>query len=236
MHAELIELIPQRLAFASGTAASISSLKEEIRGTNVSFVSYDLHRIYEPYAEDFGPVNLGIVHRFCDAFAKRLLKSNNALVVYCFHANAKSRANACFLLGSLLVLRFGWTVQQASLRFQAPNVPFQLEPFCNPLQIPQTFELSLQDCLSGLAKATEHGYYDHQTFDLKMYESLGSPLSGNLHQICTKFVAFKGPLSEGSKHGLKNEIALPPSHYFKVFHQLGVSCIIRLNEPDCYNR
>jgi hypothetical protein len=59
-----------------------------------------------------------------------------------------------------------------------------------------------------------------------------------IHQICTKFVAFKGPLPEGSKpeYRYKDEIAFPPLHYFKVLHQLGVSCIIRLNEPYCYNR
>jgi hypothetical protein len=67
----------------------------------LKFVSSDLHRRYFPLAADFGPVNLGVVHRFCKAMHKRMAECDGRKLVYCIEDTIESQANASFLLGSL---------------------------------------------------------------------------------------------------------------------------------------
>jgi hypothetical protein len=57
-------LIPGRLDFLSASKKNVQQIKESADGEKIRFVSLDLHNAYHPYADDFGPVNLGIVHRF----------------------------------------------------------------------------------------------------------------------------------------------------------------------------
>ena len=59
-------LIPQRFAYAVLTRSEATALKRKCRGLNVSLISSDVHRQYLPLCADFGPVNLNIVHRFCE--------------------------------------------------------------------------------------------------------------------------------------------------------------------------
>jgi cell division cycle 14 len=235
-YAKLVQLIPGKLAFTSGIAAQIQDLKRMVASEEVVFITSDLHRKYLPFAADFGPVNIGIVHRFCDAFVKRLAKPGNSLFVYCIEPTVACRANACFLLAAFMVLRNGWSPEQAAKTFQPPALPFTLEPFRDAAFAEPTFGLSIYDCLLGLARAVALGWYDHATFDRASYDALGDPFSLHVHQICPKLVALKGPLPEGSPHLRRGEPASPPSAYIPALQRLGVTCVLRLNEPDTYDR
>jgi hypothetical protein len=232
----LIFLIPETLAFASGTAAQIRALKLKNANKNVRFISSELHKKYVPFAADFGPVNLGTVHRFCQAIDKGLAKSKDNLLIYCIEPTVPNRANACFLLACFMVIYHGWTVERASATFQSQSLPFSLEPFRDATFSKQDFGLSIRDCLCGLTSAMAIGWYNQSTFDLASYELLDDPLFGDLHQICPKFVAFKGPLSCVSAYRLRREIAFAPSEYVPLLQELGVTCVVRLNEPDTYDR
>ena len=55
-----------------------------------------------------------------------------------------------------------------------------------------------------------------------------------MHQICPKFIAFKGPLAIGSHHREPNEVSFPPDHYAPLLLSLGVSSVVRLNDADTY--
>ena len=211
-------------------------MKKSLENHEIVYISSELHRKYVPFAWDFGPVNLGILHRFCIAFGKRLAKPNTPLIIYCFGKTFASRANACFLLAGFMMLNHGWSLEQASAAFELPHLPFPLKPFRDALATKQDFDLRLHDCLSGLSRAVELSWYDPTTFSLAKYEWLDSPCAGDMHEICPKFVAFKGPLSVGSRHLRPGEIALPPSEYVPVLQQLGVTCVVRLNEADTYDR
>ena len=63
-------------------------MKDSEEGKSMQLISSDLHRTYAPLAADFGPVDLGIVHRFCKAFSKRLVRSDGRILVYCFQKDA----------------------------------------------------------------------------------------------------------------------------------------------------
>ena len=124
-------LLEDRLAFMTGPSAEMSELKKAMAVKGFALVSSDLHNNYVPFAADFGPVNLGIVHRFCNAFMKRLSRTKDIgrVLVYCIENTAEAQANASFLLGAFLVINFGWTAEQAAEPFTGPSAPFKLRPF-----------------------------------------------------------------------------------------------------------
>ena len=184
---------------------------------------------------DFGPVNLGVVHRFCAAFSKRLAKQDSRLMVYCFEETLEAQANACFLLASLLVLDCGWTAEEAAEPFTGPSSPVTLRPFRDATFSENPYPLLLLDCLKGLSKSVQRGWFNPKTFDPEEYEHYDSPYNGDLHRICPKFVAFKGPLAEDSPLRESGELAFTPEHYAPMLRDLGVTCVVRLNETDAYD-
>ena len=231
----MVPLIPGRLAFWCISSKTLSNFKEGEQGKNMRFISSQLHCHYFPLADDFGPVNLGAVHRFCAAFSRLLAIQDDRLLVYCFQTSLEAQANACFLLGSLLVLNYGWTAEAAAEPFTGPSSPVKLRPFRDATFFACTYPLLLLDCLKGLSKSVQHGWFDMQTFDAILYEHYDNPYTGDLHQICPKFVAFKGPLAEDSPQRGGGEVAFPPEHYAPLLLDLGVTCVVRLNEADTYD-
>jgi cell division cycle 14 len=212
----------------------MQKIKQSPDGENIRFISSDLHSKYQSLAEDFGPVNLGIVHRFCVTFAKKIARSDGRLIVYCFDQTFQAQANASFLLGSLLVINFGWTPEKAAEPFVGASSPFKLRPFRDATFSTRPYPVMLTECLKGLAKSIKLGWFDWKTFDAQQYEELDSPYNGDVHQICPKFIAFKGPLAIGSHHREPNEVSFPPDHYAPLLLSLGVSSVVRLNDADTY--
>ena len=96
--------------------------------------------------------------------------------------------------------------------------------------------MNLQDCLKGLEKAVSRGWFNLKTFDSETYWDLDKPISGDLHRICPKFVAMKGPLVCDSKHREPQEIALTPQEYIPILNLLDVLCVVRLNDLDTYDK
>ncbi len=236
MQSDVRYLIPNRLAFVSATAWQIDELRVDFEGRNACFISSDLHQKYVPLAADFGPVNLGIVHRFCSGFQKRVLAGDDQLIVYCISECFEDRANASFLLGAFMMLCRGWTAEEAAAPFTCSTAPFTLRPFRDATFNVPCYELSLLDCLHGLARAVSHGWFDLTKFDSQLYWELDNPMNGDLHQYCPKFVAMKGPLSRDSRYLETDEIALAPEMYVATLGRLGVTCVVRLNEPDTYDK
>ena len=228
-------LIPGRLAFLCASPMTVKKIKEsDVCKTN-RMISSDLHRQYSPLAMDFGPVNLGVVHRFCAAFSKRLAKQDSRLMVYCFEETLEAQANACFLLASLLVLDCCWTAEEAAELFTGPSSPVTLRPFRDATISENPYPLLLLDCLKGLSKSVQFGWFNPKTFDPEEYEHYDSPDNGDLHRICPKFVAFKGPLAKNSPLRESGELAFTPEHYAPMLQGLGVTCVVRLNETDAYD-
>ena len=79
------------------------------------------------------------------------------------------------------------------------------------------------------------GWYELDHFNYRLYELLDNPHNGDIHQLCPKLIAFKGPLSNRSPYLRSGEVALPPEEFVTTFRSLGVSCVVRLNDPDTYD-
>ena len=89
----------------------------------------DLQERYEPYCADFGPVNLGVVYRFCEMMDERITDPRLASrhLVYYTDENPLVRSNTAFLLAAYMVCCHGWTAEQAVVPFAMiePN-PFKV--------------------------------------------------------------------------------------------------------------
>jgi cell division cycle 14 len=230
-------LLEGRLAFMTGPRDDMSGMKDAMAARGFALVSSDLHNNYIPFAADFGPVNLSIIHRFCIAFMKRLARSKDAgrVLVYCIENTTEAQANASFLLGAFLVINFGWTAEQAAEPFTGPTAPFKLRPFHDATFMNSSYELKLNSCLKGLYRAFQLGWYDRRTFNIDRYQRLDDPAGGDMHQLCPKLIGFKGPLAAGTRYAQHDEVAMLPEQYLPTFRRLGVSCVTRLNEPDTYD-
>jgi cell division cycle 14 len=57
---------------------------------------------------------------------------------------------------------------------------------------------------------------------------LENPAQFDLHQICPKFVAFRGPDSSDPRFQ-------SPEQYCELFVHMGVNAVVRLNETDAYD-
>ena len=229
-------LLPGRLAFITAKPTEFEELKSRFDVREFRFVSSTLHLQHTPFAADFGPVNLSIVHRFCRCLGYMMSNQDKGVVVYCIQDTDEAQANASFLLGAFLVIHYGWSPLEAATPFLCTTAPFTLRPFRDATFSEPTYTISILDCLSGLAKAVDQGWYKMDQFDVQMYSDLENAFVGEIHEICPKFVAMKGPMSIDSKYTQIEEFVLPPDVYVPVLLHLGVSCVVRLNESDTYDK
>jgi hypothetical protein len=102
-----VVLIQDQVAFLSSSQTKAQTLRTSPECKHMLLVSTDLHKKYMPFANDFGPVSLGVVHGFCHAPSKQIHKEQGSVLVYCFDESYQDQANTSFLLGSLLVLCMG---------------------------------------------------------------------------------------------------------------------------------
>ena len=65
----------------------------------------------------------------------------------------------------------------------------------------------------------------------RRYEALEDSLRGGVHEVCPKFLAFKGPLWPGHLARLDGEVAFPAEHYARLFRDMGVRAVVHPRFP-----
>lgn len=197
-------------------------------------ISYciDDELLYEPFYADFGPLNLGKTHRFCE-HTKQLLqeaeKRGKKLFLYT-GPQPQARANAAVLVGIYQVLYLNRTPEDAyaPLAPKGPYMPFR-DASCG---IP-TFNLQPIDCIRGIAKARGVGFLDASggswRFDLAEYEHYEQVENGDLNWILPgKLLAFSGPAARPTDYvGFR---AMVPEDYWEYFRRRGIQGVVRLNK------
>ena len=152
----------------------------------------DNELVYWNFFLDFGPLNLGQLTRFSNRLNEKLRK----FPVVCFYSSAvpAKRANAIFLICAWQMLYLGRSPEQAYKGFSMPAGTKKVEgtaktqslppvsssqgtvtvaalpPFHDASPCQCTYDLNVFDCLEGMAKAMDHGFYDMETFDVDEYE------------------------------------------------------------------
>uniref|UniRef100_A0A9L0RIC1 protein-tyrosine-phosphatase n=1 Tax=Equus caballus TaxID=9796 RepID=A0A9L0RIC1_HORSE len=166
---------------------------------NTHYFSIDEELVYENFYADFGPLNLAMVYRYCCKLNKKLK------VIYL--KKTPEEAYRALLSGST-----------------APYLPFRDASFGNC-----SYNLTILDCLQGIRKGLQHGFFDFETFDVDEYEHYERVENGDFNWIVPgKFLAFSGP---HPKSKIENGYPLhAPEAYFPYFKKNNVTAIVRLNK------
>ncbi|XP_065125205.1 cell division cycle 14Aa [Paramisgurnus dabryanus] len=220
---EASEFIKDRLYFAT--------LRSKPKSTvNTHFFCTDEEFIYENFYADFGPLNLAILYRYCCKLNKKLKSftlSRKRIIHYTSYDQRK-RANAAFLIGAYAVIYLKRTPEEVYRALicgtNVSYLPFRDAAFGNC-----TYNLSILDCLHGIRKALQHGFFNFENFDVEEYEHYERVENGDFNWIVPgKLLAFSGPHPES-----KIENGYPvhaPEDYFPYFCQHNVTDVVRLNK------
>jgi len=226
---QIYPVVPGKLYFTSHSTRAHTC--EAIEGLPMLFFSSTLEpESYHGYCEDFGPTDLAGVVSFCRSIRTLLQdpRLRGRPVVYYTETDSETLSNAAFLLGAYLVLVEGMSPEDAAAPFSRIQ-PSPFKAFRDATHLASDFDLSILDCLHGLARGARAGFFDLETFDDGQFasdDSLG------LSVMCPKFVAFKGPVSG---RGCPSHFREPEA-YLDRFQELGVSDVVRLNDSNKYDR
>ncbi|NXM31488.1 CC14A phosphatase, partial [Oxyruncus cristatus] len=208
-----------------------ATLRNKPKSTvNTHYFCTDEELVYENFYGDFGPLNLAMLYRYCCKLNKKLkyFSLSRKKIVYYTSFDQRKRANAAFLIGAYAVIYLKKTPEEAYRTLLSgsnpPYLPFRDASFGNC-----TYNLTILDCLQGVNKALQHGFFDFKTFDVDEYEHYERVENGDFNWIIPgKFLAFSGP---HPKSKLENGYPLhAPEAYFPYFKKHNVTSIIRLNK------
>ncbi|XP_051930339.1 dual specificity protein phosphatase CDC14AB isoform X3 [Hippocampus zosterae] len=217
------ELIKERLYFAT--------LRSKPKSTaNTHYFCTDDEFVYENFYADFGPLNLAMLYRYCCKLNKKLksFALSRKRIVHYSSFDQRKRSNAAVLIGAYAVIYLKKTPEEAYRALvsgsNASYLPFRDASFGKC-----TFNLSVLDCLLGIRKALQHGFFDFESFDVDEYEHYERVENGDLNWIVPgKLLAFSGP---HAKSKMENGYPLhAPEWYFPYFRQRGVVAVVRLNK------
>ncbi|XP_041913198.1 dual specificity protein phosphatase CDC14AB isoform X1 [Alosa sapidissima] len=232
------EFIKERLYFAT--------LRSKPKSTaNTHYFSTDDEFVYENFYADFGPLNLAMLYRYCCKLNKKLKADCSSFMCSCMGViksftltrkrivhytsfDQRKRANAAVLIGAYAVIYLKKTPEEAYRALisgsNASYLPFRDASFGNC-----TFNLTILDCLQGVKKALQHGFFQFETFDVNEYEHYERVENGDFNWILPgKFLAFSGP---HPKSKVENGYPLhAPEAYFPYFRKQNVTTVIRLNK------
>ncbi|XP_028968271.1 dual specificity protein phosphatase CDC14C-like [Galendromus occidentalis] len=201
---------------------------------SIHFFSIDDDFIYENFYADFGPLNLGMLYRYCCIVIKKLksCEANGKIVVHYCSNKERRRANSAFLIGAYSILFLGRTAEQAFRPLHlSSHQPFLA--FRDASLGPTTYQLTVLHCLKAIEKAAEVKFLDFgpNGFNLQEYEHYEQVENGDFNWIVPgKFLAFCGP---HSKSKIENDhMQHGPETYFSYFRQHNVSTIVRLNKKN----
>lgn len=73
--------------------------------SDAHYFSIDSELVYENYYNDFGPLNLGCVYKYCKILSEKLKQYlNKQIIIHYTTVDPKKKANAAFVLGCYGIL------------------------------------------------------------------------------------------------------------------------------------
>jgi cell division cycle 14 len=202
---------------------------------------------YYPLCDDFGPMNISSVLHFVESLDYEIDTYPSQKIIYIVQSGRRAVTNGVFLLGSYMLLKLKWSALDISQSFSWVDSKIS-EPYRDATFVPADYELTTLDCWQALERAVSCNWVSLcpptsslsgaviPFVEVNEYVHYDDPLNGDLHEVLPgKFVAFKGPKdlsgaefkddSRGYRH-------FSPLYYVDIFRELGVTDVIRLNEPE----
>jgi cell division cycle 14 len=153
---------------------------------------------------------------------------SNKKIVHYTTTDAHKRANAAYLISSFAVIYLDRTPDEAfrplSGGLNPPFVPFRDASFGVSV-----YTIGILDCLRGIVRAKEAGFFNFEDFDCDEYEHYERVQNGDFNWLVPqKFLAFCGPHSQSK---IDNGYPIhSPESYFPYFKLHRLSTIVRLNK------
>jgi cell division cycle 14 len=215
---------------------------EELRLHSISCIEIEEEFTYQGFCDDFGPMSLGTVYRFCDMLGQYLQNSDDMPVMILSSSESIPLTNAVFLLGAYMIMRLDFKLEIVQERLKSFVSTIVAYRDVSPGE--QNFDLHVEDCWRGLLRAKGLQWVDFTPgpgcFDPERYAHYDSPLNADLHELLpSKFVAMRGPTSLPGCRPWKDELApdgdfshreFAPAHYIDILQEFGVQAVVRLNE------
>uniref|UniRef100_A0A8C8H883 Cell division cycle 14A n=1 Tax=Oncorhynchus tshawytscha TaxID=74940 RepID=A0A8C8H883_ONCTS len=217
--------------FSSSDRLYFATLRSKPKSTaNTHYFCTDDEFIYENFYADFGPLNLAMLYRYSCKLNKKLksFTLTRKRIVHYTSFDQRKRANAAVLIAAYAVIYLKKTPEEAYRALisgsNASYLPFRDASFGNC-----TYNLTILDCLQGIRKALQHGFFDFETFDVDEYEHYERVENGDFNWIVPgKFLAFSGP---HPKSKIENGYPLhAPEAYFPYFRKHNITTVVRLNK------
>lgn len=225
--ANVVEIIPDRLFWSARRTVPKDT-------ATIHCFSIDAVLRYEPFCADFGPLSLSMTYRYCKMVEGKLNNPGLAgkQIIHCCLQEPHLRANAACLICLYQVIMLRKTPKQAYRPFSDFEPPFR--PFRDAINGPCNFQLTIMDCLEGMQKAMELGWFGMETFDLCSYEFLGNIYKSDASWVVPdKFLAFAGPAAASSDD--QGFPCFTPEDCVPIFRRAGIGLVIRLNNKQ-YDR
>jgi protein-tyrosine phosphatase len=199
---------------------------------------------YFAFCDDFGPMNFASVVSFIGILEQEIMDCSSHALVFCARNGRRALTNATFLLGAYMVLRMKMPPIKVSKRFEGIDENC-FEGYRDATFSPPDFRLNLIDCWAGLDQAMERNWLAYPTrqapklwgrIHIDEYIHYDNPLNGDLHEVIPgALIAFQGPedLCTAGHHldSSRGHRKFAPAYYLDIFRELGVSAVVRLNEP-----
>jgi cell division cycle 14 len=210
-------------------------------GGAFAYFSIDGVLSYEGFHDDFGPMSLGTVFKFCKIVDDQL-ESNAGPVAMTTSKASRVLTNAVFLAGSYMIIKLNMRPDEIITKLSALAPHMVSYRDVSPGE--QNFHLLAQDCWSGLWRARSLGWVDFSPsgFDPDEYAHYDSGLNADLHEVVPgKLVAMRGPrdlpcsgawrdVAGGDGGFVRRDFS--PGYYAGILPRFGVQAVVRLNEPE----
>mmetsp|Transcript_19294 Transcript_19294/g.49486 ORF Transcript_19294/g.49486 Transcript_19294/m.49486 type:complete len:605 (-) Transcript_19294:1135-2949(-) len=231
-HAFDVELLKGKLYFSS-----FRRKPEDSETVSFVLVDGDERFAYLPFHVDFGPISITRTLRFCQTLESALSTAKEEGKVLCVASSQAyfSRSNGAYLCCAYMLLNEKKSVEQAYRPFMGIRPP--LTSFCD---VSGMNGVPLLDIVRGLGKALNLGLLSVDGFDIEQAEKYELVENGDIAWVVPgRFIAFAGPYNTGPGTveappppltSEKGYILHSPYYYAKVFAELGVSDVVRLNE------
>jgi len=187
--------------------------------------------VYQPFFEDFGPLNLAQMHFFCIELDKLLNNSDfkDAKIYHYCRTDYAKKANAAFLMGAYEIIYLSRTAEEAWKVFEGES----FIPFRDATDFPCTYKCTLLHCFEAIEWAMKLGWYDRNTFNAVEYQEYASIENGDLNWIIPrKLMAFSTPIDESEE---VKDAKFTSEFYIPKLKELGITAVFRVGAKE-YDR